>query len=235
MALTLRRATERGHYQNGWLDSRHSFSFGEYHDPSHMGYSDLRVLNQDSVAAGHGFPMHRHRDMEIVSWILEGRLRHEDSMGHISVSGPGGVQRLSAGRGMAHGEFNDSNLQRVHFLQIWILPRKTGAAGPEASYEAKQYSSQDLESGWVCFASPEGGEATRIDQDARIYVTRLKAGQSRSFGLPAGRRAWAHLALGSASLKGEKLGEGDSVAVEGEKSLDFTASADSEIVVFDLK
>jgi redox-sensitive bicupin YhaK (pirin superfamily) len=231
MTLKLQAASERGRYKNAWLDSRHTFSFGEFHDPSKLGYSDLRVLNQDRVAPGHGFGMHRHRDMEIVSWILEGKLRHEDSMGHVSVAGPGGVQRLTAGSGMAHGEFNDSQLEGVHFLQIWILPRHEGVP---ASYEAKQYSNEALSAAWVCIASPEGGEATRIDQDARIFVTRLKAGLERGMPLPPKRRAWVHLALGSATLNGLALAAGDGVICEDEKVLNFKAEKDSEMVVFDL-
>jgi redox-sensitive bicupin YhaK (pirin superfamily) len=235
MSIVLRPASQRGHFKNHWLDSRHTFSFGEYHDPLQMGLSDLRVINQDTVQGGYGFPMHRHKDMEIVSWILEGRLRHEDSMGHVSVVGPGGVQRLTAGSGMAHGEFNDSRDTPVQFLQIWILPRQDGVP---ASYEGKEFEPAALAAGFVCIAAPAGakiGGATTVDQDAGIYVTRLGAGLTRGFELRPGRRGWVHLAKGELTLNGQALGPGDGAALENEKNLAFAASQDSEIVVFDLR
>jgi redox-sensitive bicupin YhaK (pirin superfamily) len=233
MAMALRPAASRGHYKNHWLDSSHTFSFGEYHDPAHMGYSDLRVLNQDIVQGGGGFPLHRHRDMEIVSWILQGHLRHEDSMGHVAVSGPGGLQRLSAGSGMAHGEFNDSDSEPVQFLQIWLPPRRAGA---EPSYETKQFDAAALASSFVLVAGPEGrAGAARIDQDARLFATRLAAGEKRILALPAGRRAWVHVGLGSCSLKGKALIQGDGAALEGETSLEFTGIQSAEILVFDLR
>jgi hypothetical protein len=233
MAIIVRKSADRGRFRNHWLDSRHSFSFGEYYDERAMGFSDLRVLNQDLVSPGFGFPMHRHRDMEIVSWVLSGRLKHEDSMGHVSVVGRGGVQRLTAGSGMRHGEWCASDEEPVHFLQIWILPRE---AGVEPGYEGKEFPDEDLRAGWQVIASPlpEAG-ATRIDADARVLVTRLDQGAQRRFEIPAGRRAWIHLALGEGSLNGLPLSAGDGAALEGEKSLEIRASQASEWVLFDLR
>lgn len=233
MPLNIRPATTRGSSRNRWLDSRHTFSFAEYQDPTQMGFSDLRVLNQDVVQGGFGFPMHHHRDMEIVSWILEGKLRHEDSMGHVSVVGPGGVQRLTAGSGMAHAEFNDQRDVRVHFLQIWILPRTKGVP---SSYEDKEFSAASLASKFVCIASFDGREgSTTMDQDACIYATRLATGSSRAFALNPGRRAWIHVARGAVSLNGMAMSPGDGASANDEKTLTFTASEDAEILVFDLR
>lgn len=233
MPIILRKAADRGRFRNAWLDSRHSFSFGDYYDERAMGFSDLRVINQDLVSPGFGFPMHHHRDMEIISWVLSGRLKHEDSMGYESVVGRGGVQRLTAGSGMRHGEWCASEDEPVHFLQIWILPRR---AGVEPSYEDREYPDEVLKADWQCVAAPEAeGGATCIDQDARIWVTRLEPGEKRAFGLPAGRRAWVHLALGKGSFQGLPMAGGDGAGVEGETSLEFEAAEPSEWVVFDLR
>jgi redox-sensitive bicupin YhaK (pirin superfamily) len=233
MSLKIRPASMRGNSRNRWLDSRHTFSFADYQDPLQMGFSDLRVLNQDVVQGGFGFPMHHHRDMEIVSWILEGKLRHEDSMGHVSIVGPGGVQRLTAGSGMTHAEFNNDPTLRVHFLQIWILPREKAVA---PSYEDKEFSPQALASQFVCIASSDGKDgSTTMDQDASIYVTRLASGSSRSIDLRDGRKAWVHIARGAATLNGSMMAPGDGALLQDEKTLAFTASADAEILVFDLR
>ncbi|MES2200913.1 MAG: pirin family protein [candidate division FCPU426 bacterium] len=233
MSLTLRRSLDRGRYQNDWLDSRHTFSFGEYSDPAWMGYSDLRVLNQDLVVGGGAFGLHPHRDMEIISYVLEGALRHGDSMGQTGVLREGCAQRISAGKGMSHSEANDSETARVHFLQIWIPPRKLGAP---ASYESAEFPRATREAGWVALATPGGTAGSlRVDQDARIDLTRLLRGQSRVWNTTPGRRAWVHLAVGAATLNGLALVSGDGVAVEKETALEFKASQDSEILVFDLR
>jgi redox-sensitive bicupin YhaK (pirin superfamily) len=233
VSFSLRPGVERGHFKNHWLDSYHSFSFGEYFDTQHMGYSDLRVLNQDTVQGGFGFAMHRHQNMEIVSWILQGKLEHRDSMGHDSVVGAGGVQRLSAGRGMFHGEFNGLADKPVEFLQIWLLPGKTNI---EPSYEAKEYAPEALESSWVCIAGPAGTEgASRIESEAKIYASRLKAGTKREIRLASKRKAWVHLAKGAVRFESFDLRRGDGVSAQGEEHFAFEASEDSEILVFELR
>src|SRR5256885_1782837 len=186
--LTIRKATERGHANFGWLDSSHSFSFGHYYDPRHMGFSDLRVINEDRVQAGEGFPSHSHRDMEIISYVLEGALEHKDSTGSGGVIRHGDVQRMSAGSGVTHSEFNASRSEPVHFLQIWIQPAKTGVP---ASYEEKRFGAADLGGKLRLIASPDGRDGSvTIHQDARVYAAVLAKGQERTHRFDARRKGW---------------------------------------------
>src|SRR3954468_2058737 len=193
--LKIRRAGERGHANHGWLDSHHTFSFASYYDPAHMGFRALRVTNEDRVAAGQGFGTHSHRDMEIISYVLEGALEHKDSMGNGSVLRPGDVQRMSAGSGVTHSEFNHSKTQVVHFLQIWIQPNVVGI---EPSYEEVRFEAQAKTGRLALIASPTGAEGSvRIHQDARIYAALLDGEQKLSHALHSGRRAFVHLVRGA--------------------------------------
>jgi len=229
--ITLRPANERGHTQIGWLDSWHSFSFDQYYDPKHMGFRTLRVINDDRVAAGEGFGMHPHRDMEILTWVLEGALEHSDSMGNGSIIRPGELQKMSAGRGIAHSECNQSPSEPVHLLQIWILPNKKGVV---PSYEQKSFD-KDAEGKLRLVSSPDGREDSIVLlQDAELYIGRLKAGQKTSHELKAGRHAWVQTARGAALLNGIEMKAGDGVAVNDEKKLEITTKEDAEILLFDL-
>jgi redox-sensitive bicupin YhaK (pirin superfamily) len=228
--LSLRKAEERGHADHGWLDTHHTFSFGDYHDPRHMGFGPLRVLNDDTVAAGGGFPTHGHRDMEIISYVLEGALEHRDSLGTGSVIRPGDVQRMSAGRGVRHSEFNASRTEPVHFLQIWILPRAEGLA---AGYEQKRFSEEDRRGKLRLVASPDGAEGSvSIQQDARMFATLVGAGQALSHPFD-GKSGWVHLARGHATVNGTELSAGDGLAVQGETALSITSSSQGELLVFE--
>lgn len=229
--ITLRPAHERGHTQIGWLDSWHSFSFDQYYDPKHMGFRTLRVINDDRVAAGEGFGMHPHRDMEILTWVLEGALEHSDSMGNGSVIRPGELQKMSAGRGIAHSEYNQSSSEPVHLLQIWILPNKKGVV---PSYEQKSFA-KDVEGKLRLVASPDGREDSIVLlQDAELYIARLKAGQKVSHELNPDRYAWVQAARGNVTLNGIEMKAGDGAAVSEEKKLEISASEGSEILLFDL-
>jgi redox-sensitive bicupin YhaK (pirin superfamily) len=230
--LTVRRAGDRGHADHGWLDSHHTFSFADYQDPRHMGFGPLRVINDDTVAAGGGFPPHSHRDMEILSYVLEGALQHKDSMGNGSVIKPGDVQRMSAGTGVTHSEYNASKTEPVHFLQIWIIP---SARGLPAGYEQKFFGDGDRRGRLCLVASPDGAEGSvRIQQDARVYASLLDPGQSVVHPFGAGRRGWLHVARGSAEVGGTALVAGDGVAIEGEPRLAIDARAGGELLLFDL-
>ena len=201
--LTLRRAEERGRANFGWLDSRHSFSFGHYFDPKHMGFGPLRVINDDRVAGGGGFPTHPHADMEIITYVLDGGLEHRDSLGTGSVVRPGDVQRMSAGSGVRHSEFNASKTDPVHFLQIWIVPEKRGL---EPSYEQKTFSDADKRGRLRLIGSRDGREGSvTIHQDVDLYATVLAEGQTVGHGLRDGRAAWVQVARGTAMLNGEQL------------------------------
>ncbi|HXF49816.1 MAG TPA: pirin family protein [Verrucomicrobiae bacterium] len=229
--ITLRPAKERGHTQIGWLDSWHSFSFDQYYDPKHMGFRTLRVINDDRVAAGEGFGMHPHRDMEILTWVLEGALEHSDSMGNGSVIRPGELQKMSAGRGIAHSEYNQSPSEPVHLLQIWILPNKKGVV---PSYEQKSFA-KEVEGRLRLVASPDGRENSIVLlQDAELYIGRLKAGQKTSHELKAGKYAWVQTARGAVLLNGVEMKAGDGAAVNDEKKLEITAKEDSEFLLFEL-
>lgn len=230
--ITIRRAKERGHFNHGWLDTYHTFSFAEYHDPDFMGFRSLRVINEDVVAQGMGFPTHSHRDMEIITYVLEGEVEHKDSMGNSGVIRPGDVQRMSAGTGVTHSEFNPSKKNPLHLLQIWILPEKGGTA---PGYEQKSFSSAQGSGKLTLVASPtgEGGSVT-IRQDARLWAAVLKAGTETPFKLNAGRHAWLQVARGSLSLNGQPLQASDGAAVSNETLLALKTQKDSEILLFDL-
>ncbi len=229
--FTLRPANQRGHTQLDWLDSWHSFSFDQYYDPKHMGFRTLRVINDDRVAQREGFGMHPHRDMEILTWVLEGALEHSDSMGNGSVIHPGELQKMSAGRGIAHSEYNHSTTEPVHLLQIWILPNQKGVV---PSYEQRLFS-EEVNGKLRLVASPDGRENSIVLlQDAELYIARLKAGQKVSHELKPGRYAWMQVARGAASLNGVEMRAGDGAAASDEKKLDITAKEDAEILLFDL-
>lgn len=231
--MTLRPATTRGTTDFGWLDSRHTFSFGEYYDPAHMGFRALRVINDDRVEAGAGFPTHPHRDMEIVTYVLEGAIEHEDSLGTGSIIRAGEVQRMSAGTGVTHSEFNHSKTDALHFLQIWLLPEKRGA---EPGYEQKKIERRDLEGRLHPIASRSGaGGSIRVHQDVTILATILGKGARVEHTLAPGRHAWVHVARGSALLDGKKLGEGDGAAITAIEKLSLEGAGDeAEVLVFDL-
>jgi redox-sensitive bicupin YhaK (pirin superfamily) len=228
-----RAATSRGHANYGWLDTWHTFSFADYHDPAEMGWSCLRVLNDDTVAAGKGFGTHGHRDMEIVSIVLDGALEHRDSMGTGTVIRPGEVQRMSAGRGVTHSEFNPLSDQAAHFLQIWIVP---AAPGGEPGYEQKNFPAEQRLGRWCLLASDDGRESSlTLRQDASIYVSRLLPGQSLSRRLGADRAAYVHLIRGALTVNGLALGTADGAKIEDEENLEFSVTEDAEWLFFDLK
>ena len=230
--IELRRAAERGHANHGWLDSWHSFSFAEYHDPAHMGFGSLRVINDDRVAPGMGFGTHGHRDMEIVSYVLAGSLEHRDSMGNGSVIVPGDVQRMSAGHGVQHSEYNPSPTEPAHFLQIWILPKVTGIA---PSYEQKAFPAEEKRGRLRLIASPDGAESSvTIHQDARLYAALLDGDEAASLALLPGRRAYVHVARGRVSVNGTELAAGDAMKLTGEAAVSLARGAGAEVLVFDL-
>jgi len=228
----MRQAADRGHADHGWLDTRHTFSFGGYYDARFLGFRVLRVINEDRVAPGQGFPTHAHRDMEIISYVLEGGLEHRDSLGTGSVIRPGDVQRMSAGTGVRHSELNASTSEPVHFLQIWIEPATTGIA---PGYEQKAFSDEDKRGRLRLVASPDGADGSvTIHQDVRVYATRLAPGLEVVHRLAPGRHAWVQVARGALSLGGQRLGEGDGAAVSDESTLKLVGGKDAEALVFDL-
>jgi quercetin 2,3-dioxygenase len=230
--LTVRRAEERGHASFGWLDSHHTFSFGEYHDPAHMGFRTLRVINDDRVAPGAGFPSHPHRDMEIVSYVLEWALAHEDSLGHGSVIRPGEVQRMSAGTGIVHSEYNHSPTDPARFLQIWILPERRGIA---PGYEQKEFPAAERQGRLRVVASRSGRDGSLvIHQDAEIHAALLDTGDQVTHALAPGRHAWVQMARGSARVNGTVLAEGDGAALSNEEVVRIEGVAGAEILLFDL-
>ena len=234
--LTLRKAAERGHTDLGWLNSYHTFSFGGYHDPGHMGFRALRVLNDDRVAAGKGFGAHGHRDMEIMSYVLDGALAHKDSMGEQHVLGPNEVQAMSAGTGVIHSEFNASASQPTHFLQIWIVPEAEDLA---PSYQQFAYSPSEKRGRLRLIAGPERSidpPAAVIHQDARMYASVLGPGDSISYPIAPGRYAWVQCATGAVDVNGIALEEGDGLSVSEEASLTLrgSASGEGELLLFDL-
>jgi hypothetical protein len=230
--ITLRRSRERGYADHGWLKSFHSFSFADYHDPAHMGFGPLRVINEDRIAPGSGFGTHGHRDMEIISYVLDGELAHRDSMGNGSVIRPGDVQRMSAGSGVRHSEFNHAADRTTHFLQIWIEPNVTGIA---PSYEEKRFADADKQGRLRLVASPDGADdSVRIHQDARVYAARLAAGEAVQARLAAGRLGYLHLIHGGLTVNGERLEGGDAAKARDEGELAIRADADAELLFFDL-
>ena len=230
--ITIRKAKERGHFDHGWLDTYHTFSFDQYHDPAHMHFHSLRVINEDSVAAAHGFPTHSHRDMEIITYILAGALEHRDSMGNGSVIRPGDVQRMTAGTGVSHSEFNPSPSEPCHLLQIWIMPN---ARNLTPGYEQKFFADDERQGKLRLIASPAGAEgAVSINQDARVYASLLDAGQSLNHVIDQNRSAWLQLARGSVAVNDAQLSAGDGAAITKESRVEISAAEDSEFLLFDL-
>ena len=230
--MVLRKADDRGHADHGWLDSWHSFSFAEYHDPAHMGFGPLRVMNEDRVQPGTGFGTHGHRDMEILSYVLEGQLEHKDSMGNGSVIVPGDVQRMSAGRGVQHSEYNPSPISPVHFLQIWILPARTGI---DPGYEQTHVPEVEKRGRLRLIAAPDGRDgAVTIHQDAAVYAAHLDGAESARHALAQGRRAYVHVARGSVHVNGKPLATGDAAKLEREDEIVLDRAEAAEVLLFDL-
>jgi redox-sensitive bicupin YhaK (pirin superfamily) len=228
--ITIRKSSDRGHLDYGWLDTRHTFSFGRYHDPKHMGYRSLRVINDDRVAPGKGFGQHPHENMEIITYVLSGALAHKDTTGGSETLRPGEVQRMTAGTGIEHSEFNPSATEPVHLIQIWIEPGKEGL---KPGYEQKRFS--DGQGGLRLVASPDAADGSvTIHQDARLYIASLKDGQKSSQPIAPGRGVWVHVTKGALTVNGQKLTEGDGAAIESEKTLELSASPEGEALVFDL-
>ena len=230
--ITIRKANERGHTEFDWLNSWHTFSFGEYYDPQHMGFQKLRVINDDTVAPGGGFGTHPHRDMEIITMVLDGALEHKDSLGTGSVIRPGDVQRMSAGAGIRHSEFNHSQTEPVHFLQIWILPERNGL---QPSYEQKTFAPEEKRGKLKLIACPKSTNgALTIHQDVNLYLTSLTRGETVTHSLTSGRHAWVHVAAGAITLNGKSLQGGDAAAVSEESALTIAGTRPAEVLLFDL-
>jgi len=230
--ITIRKSEDRGHLNHGWLDTYHTFSFDQYYDPAHMHFRTLRVINEDRVASGKGFPTHSHRDMEIITYILAGALEHRDSMGNGSVIRPGDVQRMSAGTGVAHSEFNPSDTEAVHLLQIWIMPR---ARNLPPGYEQKFFSEEERRGRWRLVASPNGEDGSvTIQQDARLYAATIAPASSIEHRLDDGRHAWLQVARGGVTLNDQALQQGDGAAISHEGVLRITATDEAELLLFDL-
>ena len=230
--ITIRRSGERGRSQLDWLDSRHTFSFSNYHDPDHMGYSVLRVINEDRIAPAAGFGSHSHRDMEIISYVLDGGLEHKDSLGNGSVIRPGEVQRMSAGTGITHSEYNASKIEPAHFLQIWILPAVTGIA---PSYEQRRFNDTNSSGQWLLLVSPVGREGSlTLNQNAFMYMTRLKRGEAMNHALTADRQTLLHVARGNAVLSGHIIVAGDSAMINDEQAINLSTDESAEVLMFDL-
>ncbi len=230
--LEIRRSEERGHADHGWLNSYHSFSFADYYDPEHESFGALRVINEDRVQPGEGFGTHGHRDMEIVSYVLEGALQHRDSMGNGSTIRPGDVQRMSAGRGILHSEFNTSKTEQTHFLQIWIIPR---TAGVQPSYDQKHFSEQVKRGRLALIGSSDGREGSvAIDQDVALYAGLFDAGERAVHRVAPGRRVYVHVARGEATVNGVELQTGDAVKTIDPGEITIENGKNSELLLFDL-
>lgn len=230
--IALRKSQDRGHANHGWLDSYHTFSFADYYNPREMGFGTLRVINEDRVAPGQGFGTHPHRDMEIISYVLEGALAHKDSMGTGSVIRPGDVQRMSAGTGVSHSEFNNSPKEGVHFLQIWIEPSQRGVA---PGYEQKNFTREDKKGRLRLIASPDAADGSvKIHQDARVYASVLEGDDAVTHSLESGRQAYVHVARGTVKLNGTELGAGDGAKITGEKELRLSGGQEAEVLLFDM-
>jgi redox-sensitive bicupin YhaK (pirin superfamily) len=227
--MTIRRAEERGHADHGWLDTRHTFSFASYYDPRHMGFRALRVINDDRVTPGAGFPTHPHRDMEIISYVVEGALEHKDSMGNGSVIRPGDVQRMTAGTGVTHSEFNPSQEEGARFLQIWILPAQKGLT---PGYQQKSF---ERDGRLRLVASPDGRDGSiRVHQDVAMYAARLAGGERAEHAFAEGRHGWVQVVSGEVVANGERLREGDGAALSATDKLSLRADGDAEVLLFDL-
>jgi quercetin 2,3-dioxygenase len=230
--LTVRKSEDRGYANHGWLESRFSFSFAEYEDPEHVHFGPLRVINDDYIEAGKGFGMHGHRDMEIVTYVLEGAIAHKDSLGTTAEIRPGEVQRMSAGRGIMHSEFNPSNTERTHMLQIWIMPDRTGG---QASYEQKFYDHAEKRGKLRLVASPDGAEGSvTIQQNARMYAGLLDGDERAELTLASGRMAYVHVARGRVSVNGVALNAGDAAKIENESTVRIEQGNEAEVLLFDL-
>ncbi len=230
--IQVRPSEERGHFDFGWLNTYHTFSFGDYYDPEHMGFRALRVVNEDRVQPDQGFGTHPHSNMEILTVVLEGALQHKDSMGNGSVISPGDIQRMSAGTGVTHSEFNPSSREGVHFYQIWLLPERKGIP---PGYEQKAFTEKEKQGRLLLVASGEGKDgALKIHQDAKLFLSSLKSGESVTHALKPNRHAWLQVAKGLISLNGRELKAGDGAAVSEETALEVKAQNESEILLFDL-
>ncbi len=230
--LKIRKSGERGHFDHGWLDTYHTFSFGDYYEASQMGFRALRVINEDRVAPGGGFGMHGHRDMEIVTCVLSGALEHKDSLGHGEVLRPGEMQHMSAGRGIRHSEFNPSESEPVHLYQIWLLPREKGL---EPCYSQKAFSAEARKGKWQVVASPDGAEGSlTIQQDARIFLANMNAGESLAYRIEKERHAWLQILRGTVRLGEDELIAGDAAAISDEASFEVAATSPAEVMLFDL-
>jgi quercetin 2,3-dioxygenase len=232
MFMWIKKSTDRGHAHHGWLKSHHTFSFADYYDPRFMGFSDLRVINEDFIQGGMGFGSHPHRDMEIITYVIKGSLRHKDSMGNEAVIRPGEVQHMSAGTGVVHSEFSDDK-DETHLLQIWLMPEKLGI---KPVYGQKNFSEQFEKNKLTLVVSKDGRDGSiGINQETDLFVSRLKANEEFPFTLKAGRKMWVQVVRGSLSVNGNALSDGDALAVEDGGLLNFSAKSDSEFLIFDLK
>lgn len=230
--IRIRRSAERGHFNHGWLDTFHSFSFGDYYDPSHTQFRALRVMNEDRVAPGQGFPMHGHRDMEIVTYVLSGALEHRDSLGNGEVLRPGELQRMSAGKGIRHSEFNPSATEPVHLYQIWLLP---GELGLVPSYEQRVVPAAGRDNAWRLVASPNGADGSlSIQTDARLYLANVKGGATEDHTFAAGRHGWLQVLRGEVALGNQTLVAGDGAALSDEPAVTVSATEPAEVLLFDL-
>jgi quercetin 2,3-dioxygenase len=230
--ITLRKSQERGYADHGWLKSYHSFSFAGYHDPAHMGFANLRVINEDRIAAGSGFGTHGHKDMEIISYVLSGNLAHKDSMGNVKGIPPGDVQSMSAGSGVQHSEFNHAQGQETHFLQIWIEPNVTGIA---PGYEQKTFASATKQGQLKLVASPDGTDGSvTIHADAALYAGLFNSGETASLTLASGHKSYVHLVRGQLKVNGQTLKTGDAAKLVDESAVHLTDAVDAEVLVFDL-
>ena len=230
--IRIRKAVERGHFNHGWLDTFHTFSFSDYYDPANMGFRALRVINDDRVQPGQGFGMHGHRDMEIVTYVLDGALQHKDSLGNGSIIRAGELQRMTAGTGVRHSEFNPSDMEGVHLYQIWLLPERTGL---KPSYEELAVGEEEKQGRFRLVASPDGAAGSlTIHQDARLYLASLLPGQGVAHPIEPGRAAWLQVLRGSVNVLGNDLSAGDGVAVTDENAISVQAAVPSEVLLFDL-
>jgi redox-sensitive bicupin YhaK (pirin superfamily) len=230
--IAIRKSNDRGHAHHGWLDTRFTFSFADYYDPKHTHFRTLRVMNDDRITGGGGFPTHPHRDMEIITYVLDGALAHQDSMGNGSVIRPGDVQYMSAGTGVAHSEFNASAVETVHLYQIWMFPNKKDY---EPAYDQKHFSVEDKRGRLRLLASPDGRDGSvQIRQDNQLYAAVLAPGESVRHGLKADRHAYVQVARGSVTLNGQTLEMGDGAAISAEKSVALTATDNAEVLLFEL-
>ncbi len=230
--INIRRANERGHFNHGWLNTYHTFSFDQYYDPRFMGFRSLRVINEDFVSPGHGFPTHGHRDMEIITYILEGALKHEDSMGNGSIIRPGDVQRMTAGTGVRHSEKNSSESEPVHLLQIWILPHTTGL---QPGYEQKAFSVDERRGTFRLIASEDGRDGSvTVHQDVTVFASILAAGEEVVHKFDPTRYGWIQIACGAITINGENLQQGDGAVINGESELKLLGHESSEVLLFDL-